>query len=245
MRLDEFHADIQAFTQATTADEITALCRAFGERLGFNAFVYALRIPTKLVDAQLVIHQTYPVAWTEHYLEHRYYDVDPVLEYCTTNFTPLTWDRVQREPGSEAASMMNMAEDFGLRAGVSMPVHSPFGELGILSFAIDQGTRDAQQTALAAVPHVQLLSAYLHEAVRRVERLAVSAPEAELTMRELECLRWVADGKSSWAIGQIMSLSERTVNFHIERAMGKLNVCNRQHAVAKAIVSGLLQPRPF
>ena len=245
MRFNEFHADVQAFTQAATADEITALCRGFGERLGFSAFVYALRIPTKLVEAQLVIHQSYPAAWTKHYFENRYYDVDPVIEYCTANFTPLTWDRVQFEPGSEAEKMMRMAGDFGLRAGLSVPVHSPFGELGILSFAMDQNTSDAQRTVLAAVPYVHLLSTYLHEAVRRVERLTVQEPNSKLSMRELECLRWVADGKSSWSIGQIMSLSERTVNFHIECAMAKLNVCNRQHVIAKAIVTGILQPRPF
>ncbi len=43
-----------------------------------------------------------------------------------------------------------------------------------------------------------------------------------LTERERMVLSWVAAGKSSWEIGRILSISEHTVNSHIERAVAKL-----------------------
>ena len=45
-----------------------------------------------------------------------------------------------------------------------------------------------------------------------------------LTGRELECLEWVSHGKTSWEIGTILDLSERTVNFHLSNACLNLGV---------------------
>ena len=44
---------------------------------------------------------------------------------------------------------------------------------------------------------------------------------------------WTAEGKSSWDISQILSISESTVNFHINSAKRKLGVYSKPHAVAK------------
>ncbi len=61
-----------------------------------------------------------------------------------------------------------------------------------------------------------------------------------LTDREVEILRWTADGKTAWEIGSILNISERTVNFHLQNAMGKFGVHNKTHAAAKAVSYGLL-----
>lgn len=63
-----------------------------------------------------------------------------------------------------------------------------------------------------------------------------------LTRRELEVLKWIKEGKSSWEAGAILSISERTVKFHLGNIFKKLNVVNRSHAVAKAISLELLDP---
>lgn len=64
--------------------------------------------------------------------------------------------------------------------------------------------------------------------------------ETPLSGRELQCLDWVSRGKTSWEIGVILGLSERTVNFHLINASRKLNVYGRQAAVAQAIRLGFL-----
>ncbi len=45
----------------------------------------------------------------------------------------------------------------------------------------------------------------------------------------------------SWEISQILSVSERTVVFHIGNACRKLQVSNRRQAVARGISLGLFQ----
>jgi DNA-binding CsgD family transcriptional regulator len=63
----------------------------------------------------------------------------------------------------------------------------------------------------------------------------------ELSTRERDCLRWTAEGKSSWGIGMILNISENTVSFHIKNAMRKLGTTSRTVAVIKAIRLNLIE----
>jgi DNA-binding CsgD family transcriptional regulator len=67
-------------------------------------------------------------------------------------------------------------------------------------------------------------------------------PAARVTARESEILAWVAAGKSDWAIGQILQISGKTVNFHVENAKRKLGVGTRVQAVIAAMRSGVIGP---
>jgi DNA-binding response OmpR family regulator/DNA-binding CsgD family transcriptional regulator len=58
-----------------------------------------------------------------------------------------------------------------------------------------------------------------------------------LTQRESEVLLWIARGKSNRDIGEILGLSPRTVNKHLEQVYAKLGVENRASAAIKAIQS--------
>ncbi len=84
----------------------------------------------------------------------------------------------------------------------------------------------------------EMLDAVIQNRLRRRE--SASSPAAHLTGREREVLTWVGRGKTSSEIATILGLSERTVNFHCERAMKRLGVANRAQAVAKAVAEGLI-----
>ncbi|WP_072394202.1 response regulator [Hyphomicrobium sp. CS1GBMeth3] len=56
-----------------------------------------------------------------------------------------------------------------------------------------------------------------------------------LTAREAEVLLWIAHGKSNRDIGQILGMSPRTVNKHLEQIYVKLGVENRAAAAAVAV----------
>src|SRR5215468_7627378 len=86
--------------------------------------------------------------------------------------------------------------------------------------------------ALASQFHVAFTS--LGGGVRRDLRTV------DLSPREKDCLRWTAQGKSSWDIGMILTISENTVNFHVKNAIRKLDATNRIVAVIKAIRLGLM-----
>ena len=56
-----------------------------------------------------------------------------------------------------------------------------------------------------------------------------------LTTREADVLAWIARGKSNRDIGEILGLSPRTVNKHLEQIYVKLGVENRASATALAV----------
>jgi DNA-binding CsgD family transcriptional regulator len=245
MNLLEFNESLLRFSTTKSLDEITALCRFYARQFGFDSFIYALRIPSQFSESRVVVINGYPDAWLERYWEQAYSFTDPVVAFCSQHTVPILWHDLVMDKTSTSAQVMNEAADFGLKAGLSMPIHSPQGEMGILSFTLDSYGAAACGLTQHALPYVQLLAGHIHEAVRRVLALVDPDSRETLTVREQECLRWAADGKTSWEISQLLGISERTVNFHLNNSMIKMDVCNRQHAIARAILQGLINPHPF
>lgn len=71
-------------------------------------------------------------------------------------------------------------------------------------------------------------------------RLEQSQGKGVLSERERTCLEWACKGKTAWEIAIILTISERTVAFHLNNAAEKLNAANRQHACAIATAAGLI-----
>lgn len=67
----------------------------------------------------------------------------------------------------------------------------------------------------------------IRESVRKSEPKAVSKPLRPLSKREREVLRWVILGKSDRDIGQILSISPKTANAHVENIKRKYDVSSR------------------
>lgn len=65
-------------------------------------------------------------------------------------------------------------------------------------------------------------------------------PIEELTERELEVLRLLAQGMPNKEIASHLVISERTAKFHVSSIMGKLGATNRTEAVALAAQRGLI-----
>ena len=84
---------------------------------------------------------------------------------------------------------------------------------------------------------------HLHQALVRVVAPLEARrrmPDPGFTPREREVLKWVIDGKSAWEISQILSISERTVKFHVQNIMRKVHATNRAQAVAICMENGFI-----
>jgi DNA-binding NarL/FixJ family response regulator len=66
----------------------------------------------------------------------------------------------------------------------------------------------------------------------------------DLTKRELEILRIVAEGHSNAELARMLWVTEQTVKFHLSNIYRKLDVANRTEASRWAQVNGLLDSRP-
>ncbi|WJH40450.1 helix-turn-helix transcriptional regulator [Aliirhizobium terrae] len=119
---------------------------------------------------------------------------------------------------------------YDLITSVAMTLYSMDGGRFIMRF---DGTRHRlTQVELNEIGMIMLHAFDVYDRIKRCERKA--AP-ALLTTRELEVVRWTAQGKTSAEIGQILSLSDHTVNAYMTNAIKKLDCVNRTQLVAKAL----------
>jgi len=105
-------------------------------------------------------------------------------------------------------------------------------------------TKTAEQEDLAAaIRQVFQRSIYLagEDGVAQPEAVVRSEAAArELTRRELEILRLVAEGHSNSQLAKMLWVTEQTVKFHLSNIYRKLDVANRTEASRWAQLNGLL-----
>jgi LuxR family quorum-sensing transcriptional regulator LasR len=214
-----------------------------GQSMGFEQTLFAL-VPLpgqRLEDAFL--RSSYSDQWRHKYDTTPMHHVDPTVAHCVTRNTPLIWspDIFTSKPQKE---MYEEACSYGIRSGVTLPIHGPRGELGIMCFVND--ARPGKKFRQELVHHLPQLSLLRDFAFESSLQFAVPGGEPEpvpsLTSRELECLRWAAAGKTSWEIAKILMCSEAVINFHIGNVRRKMDVTTRREAVVKAIRLGLIHP---
>jgi DNA-binding response OmpR family regulator len=87
-----------------------------------------------------------------------------------------------------------------------------------------------------------LLATIINARLAGVARTALWPKAAALNDREVEILTWAARGKTSVEIAQIVGLTKRTVDFHIDNARAKLDAATRTEAVTKATAGRLIEP---
>jgi DNA-binding CsgD family transcriptional regulator len=197
--------------------------------------------PVRLPDYQPpAIAVNFPASWCDRYFERKYYEIDPVVRRAPTLLRPFLWDQLadqcQLQPGEQL--VLNESREAGLKHGVSVPLFGPLGRVSVVSFA----SRSDDAEPLHRMCHLNALAWQFHIAFTAIARPAENSQgKVDLSKRERDCLRWTAEGKSSWDIGMILNISENTVNFHIKNAMRKLGTTSRTVAVVKAIRLNLIE----
>ena len=203
------------------------------DRLGLSRWAY-------VTNGQ--IEHSYPSEWVEHYIRQRYSLVDPVITKGSLARTPFQWSKIaplNRLSRDERDYFME-AIDYGLVDGLAVPI---FGGAGHALFSMASDEKQAEIDRRLATDTIQFvaLGFAFHALYDRLSKRAL-AIESPLSAREAECLLWSSRGKTSWEIGQVMNITERTVVFHIENAKRKLQVKNRSQAAVKAITAGYISP---
>lgn len=206
--------------------------------LGFDYCTYGLRMPFPFSQPKTVVFSNYPVGWQTRYQEKNYLAKDPTVRHGLRSLLPVIWSD---ELFAAATDLWDEARSFGLRVGLAQATRDATGMVGMLVLA-----RSFEPLSDAELQDKELKLTWLTQMAhfgmsQCLTKKLMPAAEVRLSDREIEILRWTADGKTSSEISYILSISERTVNFHINNAMAKLNAANKTAAVILAAVLGLLQ----
>ena len=77
-------------------------------------------------------------------------------------------------------------------------------------------------------------------AAKLIQHVQQASVVPQLTERERAVLSWLAQGMANKQIAQQLTITERTVKFHVHSLLEKFNASNRTHVVAKARELGML-----
>lgn len=207
--------------------------------LGFDYLGYVIGVPDHAAGWRFVMTGNYPRAWQERYLRRGYFAIDPTVEYAKTAATPLAWSR-ELFAGEALGALARDTLAIGFNHGWTQPLHDPCGSFGMLTMARRGGPLSVEELR-TKLPMMQWLARVVHQRLFG-EFQAWQRNEAvnRLTERELLCLRLAAEGGTAAEISESTGIGERTVNFHMANAIGKLSAANKTHAVALAMRLGLI-----
>ena len=205
--------------------------------LGFDHCAYGLRVPLPLSNPKTFLFNDYPEAWQQRYQAMDYLRKDPTVLRARRSQQPRVWssDLFAAAPG-----LWRDAQDAGLKVGWAQSSLDAHGLGGMLTLARSAAPLTALELA-AKEMNMRWLVSVAHVAMSRLlaPRFAGTA-RSGLTAREIEVLKWTADGKTSGEISGILAVSLNTVNFHVKNAVSKLQSANKTSAVVRAAMLGLL-----
>jgi DNA-binding CsgD family transcriptional regulator len=166
---------------------------------------------------------------------------DPVLRRLKTLSVPFTYDQgLYVEEG--AGDLWEGQAPYGYKVGIGVALHLPHHQHFVLGIDRDAPLPVSGEKVSRMLADLQLLAVHAQAAATRL-MLPLMQPQApKLSGRELEVLKWTKAGKTAWEIGQILSLSESGVNYHLRSIFMKLDAVNKHQAVLRALALGLLEP---
>lgn len=194
------------------------------------------------VADQITGFTTFSDDWKQHYESNKFQNIDPTLHVPMRSIAPVDWQRLSNQDGFDR--VFEHARDFGIKdQGLSIPIHGPYGEVGLLSVTRDCSLGTWEKLRKKNIAELQTFAVSLHDTVMQSDNLGYALRRPQLSSREREILQWTAAGKSQMDIGDILSISSRTVEVHLRSARSKLFALNTAQAVGRAIGMGIIYPR--
>ncbi len=222
-------------SDAQERNQGAAFLRVAREAYPLSSVVYvALNIPIASVPVERFVHCIYADAWARHGTSRERANVERL------GLSPLFDSREEgqpsRQPSRSTADCPGVAE-----RDLAIALTGYHGESAAIVIRADQGMDDWPANKVTIAREFGALGQYFHQHMLRIfgrgneKAIIVSA-------REIDCLKWMAAGKTAWEVSTILGISERTVRFHLNAAREKLKCTTTTQAVAKAVSQQLFVP---
>ena len=230
------HNTGEPLPQDSTEDYLPSTLIEAARELEFDYIACGWRPPLPISAPKITIKSNYPNVWSERYVEAGYIKRDPTISASQKSLRPIAWTD---ELFSKARDLWGEAQDIGLKFGCAQSIRDGRGNRSMVTLARTHEPI-SQAEIKSKTEKIVNLAVVVHEHFYVSMALAQQDKVATLTDRELEVLRWSADGKTAAEISMILPISLNTVNFHLKNVMNKLSTPNKAAAVLYATVNGLL-----
>lgn len=173
--------------------------------------------------------------WHAHYLAENYDEVDRVLDTEYRGVLPVFWHidtQIKNAKGRREKKMRLDSKKFGAVQGLSIPIHGPNDDFANLM--VEQVVRQHCLENWQELKYTLLSAAYCYYNYLQ-KCLLKQNPNTEkiqFSTREMQVINLVAKNYPVREIAKILSITERTVNFHIQNVNKRLGVNNKYQSVA-------------
>jgi DNA-binding CsgD family transcriptional regulator len=218
------------------------LLKGVADAYGLSHAAYLrLHLP-RAAPNEPIVCMTYPESSAARDWARTYAQCDPVIHQSLASVFPTDWASFPLS-AEKVRVLFGEAREFGLGAhGITFPIQGRGKETALFSVASNVSAEDWLDFKRENLASLQILAFYIHQSIPR--SINGEKVVAKLSPREIECLKWAADGKTFTEIAKILSLSERRIRFYLDVARHKLHCLNIAHTVACTIIMDIIPP-PF
>jgi len=222
--------------------ELMNRCLHLNSKEDINDF-YLLLSHKLDVDCLMIGHSTSSLAnaqshhfglddWKKTYESKGLIAIDPVIPFAFKSGISVDWCDAYRHGVDKSSEFIRKATDYNMLNGISFGTmkHSITSSSNIVSIGSGIKPLDDVQSII-----LKQLLPHLSEVLGRQSIWW----RPNLTVKELEVIKWCTAGKSYWETSQIMGIAERTVKFHMQNIFKKFDVVNKSHAIARSVSLGL------
>lgn len=225
-------------SEPETVEEIFHEITATANQLGFEYCAYGLRLNLPITLPEILLISNHPEEWRQLYSQEGYIFSDQTVLYGLESNESIIWS-VELFKNAPQIWVWSGARSSNLRAGWAQSNYFDNGVVGTLSLAGSNESVISDSLREHSL-RIQILAQIAHPLLAKKLIGSSHAHQIRLTRREVEIFKWIADGKTSRDISDIMNISVDTVNFHVKNVINKLGVSNKTAAVAQTILKGLL-----
>ncbi len=239
------HSDLDQFValsgKASSLHDLQNLLESAAFDMGFDFYALVQHVDVRRsTNRETIWLENYPDSWAESFVAQGLYANDPILIASQKTSTGFQWSKVSKlmRLNAHHKRVLAQAAKEGMGDGFTVPAHLPGDSNGTCNFAVRVGHDLPEHNLMMA----QLIGMFAFEGARRLVRQNQEGSSAapQLTARQLECLLYVARGKSDWEIAQILGIKEFTVRDHVQEACERYGVNRRVQLVLRAIHDGQL-----
>lgn len=202
---------------------------------GFEHFLFAYRPSLPASKARLKWVHNFPIRLFGAYADQLYLSMEHWAGSSRPT-NPVIWNE---EFFKDPSPLWDDLKEHGIRHGVTFFVPGLLNDSSFLSFCRSADEIDAQELKEHA-QSIMTLAQLCHRALAIIWRKEALADLPRLTHREVEVMKWMADGKTARDIAEILKVSKYTVDFHVKNSVHKLNAANKTSAVTQAALLGML-----
>ncbi len=203
--------------------------------LGFSGFSYL-----EAGKDNFALHYcTYSEIWIKKYKEMGYGSIDPVIDRLYKEKSPFLWgyDDFIKHESIEVREFAEDAREHGISQGISIPLRSRDKKICVLTIV----TPSLELETGPIVKFIKLIAENFNIMFLSLRGEMAITLSDQFSEREKECMTLTALGASNSEVAEILEVSKRTVEQHIQAVRNKIGAPNISSAIVFLNDTGIIQ----